>query len=91
MAYQGQPISLTAAILQPSVLLTAHHGSDLWAGSALAGPETILRLPPAASITSKGETHQSKQPAFVHVSADCPAKAVAHKPTQIDDLQLVDI
>lgn len=39
-------------------LQTAHHGSDLWAGSGLAGPEAILRLPPAALSTSKGETHQ---------------------------------
>ena len=39
-------------------LQTAHHGSHLWTGSGLAEPEAIFTLPPAASATSKGETHQ---------------------------------
>ena len=39
-------------------LQTALHGSTLWAGSVLAGPEAILNLPSAALIISGGETHQ---------------------------------
>ncbi|KAA6419194.1 MAG: hypothetical protein FRX49_10933 [Trebouxia sp. A1-2] len=33
-------------------LQTALHGSTLWAGSVLAGPEAILNLPSAALIIS---------------------------------------
>lgn len=43
----------TATFLQ-----TALHGSDLWAGSFLAGLEAILRLSSSALFISEGETHQ---------------------------------
>ncbi len=39
-------------------LQTAQHGCDVWAGSFLAGPEAILRLPSSALLILEGETHQ---------------------------------
>ena len=41
-----------------SFLQTALHGSNLWAGSLLAGPEAVLTLSSSAVIISEGETHQ---------------------------------
>ena len=38
--------------------LSAHHGSDVWTGSGLAGPEAILTLPPAALSASPSATCQ---------------------------------
>ncbi len=43
----------TAAFLQAAL-----HGSDLWAGSGLAGPEAILRTSSSAQLISDCETYQ---------------------------------